>query len=412
VQLKKSILLFLSIFSITVIAVGQNLRVQSKDTVNGKPSWDAYLYFKMKLNGVFDISGGLQGQETFNIHNIDIWGTDDTPNLWMDLHQSQLRLYGAKEVGNHTAVGYFEGDFWGGNNHFRLRMAYINYHFFQFGQDWSFFGDKEIWPNVFDWDGPPSGVWRRNPGLMFFPINNNRWRLDVGFEHTQAQISFVDDLDSTFQKASGNPTPESIVAIKKMGNFGHIRLSGLLRFLHYKENNQMGYVPAYGFSLSGFLKTHKEKVNPIQFQLVAGTGIASYLVSFDGAQYDAIPNGYGDINTLPAAGGWVSYEHWFGKMWHGNIVLGSTIFKSFELSDYYVPAADLEVSEGSVDLKYIYALINLMVDPFKDFTVGIEYNIGQKQNVYKGKFNGSDQNDELIKDRIAQRISFGLFYNF
>lgn len=406
----KSILLLL--FFVANIGLSQHLKVQSKDSLNGKPSWQSSLLFKLKLNGVFDISGGLQGNETFNLSNVDVWGDDNTPNLWMDMHQSQIRWSSSKEIGKSSAVGYFEGDFWGGNNHFRLRMAYINYKFFQFGQDWSFFGDKEIWPNVFDWDGPPSGIWRRNPGLMFYFVTENNWKIDFGGEVTQAQITFVQDLDSTISEASGDPTPEVIFAVKKMGDFGHIRLSTVMRFLHYNQNGINEYINGYGASLSGIIKTHPEKINPIQFQFVIGKGIASYIVSFDGANYDAIPDGNGNINAVPAFGAWVSYEHWFSKMIHANIVLGITDFLSDEISDYYVPGGDLSVSNGDVKLDFYYGLINIMVDPFKDFTVGVEYNIGNKENTYSGQINGGTVNQTIKKARLAQRISFGVFYNF
>jgi hypothetical protein len=404
------ILLFL--FFSVINGFGQNLKLQSEDSLNNRPTWESYLLFKMKLNGVFDISGGIQGNETFNLNNVDVWGDDDTPNLWMDLHQSQVRFFAAKEIGKHRAVGYFEGDFWGGNNRFRLRMAYINYSFFQFGQDWSFFGDKEIWPNVFDWDGPSSGIWRRNPGLIFYKETNSKWKFETGIEQTQAQISFLDDLDSTFAKAKGNPTPEMIFTIKKSGDFGHIRLATILRFLHFSENGELGYVTGFGAALSGYLATNKKMGNPIQFQFVAGKGIASYIVSFDGANYDAAPDGFGNMHAIPAFGGWISYEHWISKIVHANIVLGLTGFIAENINEYYVPGGDFHVNEGSINLDFFYGLINIMVDPFEDFTVGIEYNIGNKENTYMGKFDDSQNVETIKKNRIAQRISFGLFYNF
>ena len=410
--MKSIIVTFLFVLSFAFVSIAQHFKIQSKDSLNGRPSWESYLLFKMKLNGVFDISGGIQGNETFNINNVDVWGDDDTPNLWMDMHQSQVRLFGAKEVGGHRAIGYFEGDFWGGSNRFRLRMAYINYKFFQFGQDWSFFGDKEIWPNVFDWDGPSSGIWRRNPGLIFYKETNAKWKFELGFEQTQAQISFIDDLDSTFMAASGNPTPESIFTIKKSGGFGHIRLATILRFLHYNQSGESGYVTAFGGALSGFIKTNQTSINPIQFQFVAGKGIASYIVSFDGADYDAAPDGFGNMKAIPAFGGWVSYEHWLSKIIHANLVVGFTGFIVDDISEIYVPGGEFYLSDASINLDFFYGLINIMIDPFEDFTVGLEYNIGNKENTYRGKFDESTTEETLKKNRIAQRISFGLFYNF
>jgi len=138
-----------------------NLRLVSTEKLNGKPLFDYFILVKAKLNGIYDISGGLQDYETFNVGQIDVWGSDNTQRFWMDMHQTQIRFRGQRETEMGTFIGYLEGDFWGGNKHFRLRHAWVDFKFIHFGQDWSFFGDKDIWPNVLDWDGPPSGVWHR-----------------------------------------------------------------------------------------------------------------------------------------------------------------------------------------------------------------------------------------------------------
>ena len=91
-----------------------NLRLVSRDTINGRPAFDYFILVKAKLNGIYDISGGLQDYETFNVGQIDVWGTDDTQRFWMDMHQTQLRFRGQRETEMGTFIGYLEGDFWGG----------------------------------------------------------------------------------------------------------------------------------------------------------------------------------------------------------------------------------------------------------------------------------------------------------
>jgi hypothetical protein len=53
-----------------------------------------------------------------------------------------------------------------------------------------------------------------------------------------------------------------------------------------------------------------------------------------------------------------------------------------------------------------------MIDPFEDFTVGVEFNIGNKENTYNGEFNNGGKHESLSVSRLAQRVSFGVFYNF
>jgi len=98
-----------------------HFKLVSDELVNGRPKYDYFLYVKAKLNGVYDMSGGLQDQETFNVGKIDVWGTDDSNRFWMDMHQSQIRLRGQNETARVRVIGYLEGDLWFGSKGFRLR---------------------------------------------------------------------------------------------------------------------------------------------------------------------------------------------------------------------------------------------------------------------------------------------------
>jgi hypothetical protein len=414
--MKKNLLFIIIILLSCNILIAQKLSFQTNDSINGRPIWKSYIYFKLKLNGIYDINGGLQNEETFNLNKIDVWGDDDTPNFRMDMHQSQIRLLGSHELGNHQIIGYFEGDFWGGNNKMRLRMAYLQYHFFQFGQDWSFFGDKDIWPNVFDWDGPSSGIWRRDPFLRFFFTTQSNWQFDFGLEAPGAQINFVSDNNYSFSNSSGNPLPDFISAVKKKTSWGHLRLSGILRYLPYERNMELNYITAFGASLSGYIKTGKKFPNPIQFQFVSGKGIATYVVSFDGANYDAVNDGYGNMHAVPVSGGWVSYELWINRVFHINFVGGLTNFETPKIKELEITDGGFKLNDGDIKLDYFYALVNIMADPFENFTVGIEYNYGKRGNYYHNieypLITPLYGENTLTKTRAANRISFGVFYNF
>lgn len=179
-----------------------NLRLVSKDSINGRPSFDFFVLVRAKLNGIYDISGGLQGYETFNVGQIDVWGSDNTQRSSLDMHQSQIRVRGQRETGMGPFIGYAEGDFWGGSNHFRLRHAWVDFQFIHFGQDWSFFGDKDIWPSVLDWDGPPSGVWHRSTELKFYFDVLAKSRFEIGFSTPALAVAYNSDIDSTVSSAS------------------------------------------------------------------------------------------------------------------------------------------------------------------------------------------------------------------
>ena len=86
-----------------------HFKLVSDELVNGRPKYDYFFYIKAKLNGVYDIEGGLQDQETFNVGQIDVWGTDDSNRFWMDMHQSQVRFRGQNERKSGPVPAYLVG---------------------------------------------------------------------------------------------------------------------------------------------------------------------------------------------------------------------------------------------------------------------------------------------------------------
>ena len=158
-------------------------------------------------------------------------------------------------------------------------------------------------------------------------------------------------------------TPDFIGAVWKRGDFGHVRATGIYRDLRYKSDAVDDRVAGYGGTVSGLIKTHREYGNPIQFQLVAGRGIATYLVSFDGLNYDAAPDGNGELKSIPTVGGWASYELFFNKQWHMNFVGGFDHFYSHPIAEFTIPGSDGPLSSMTVasecggwgDLQLIFA---------------------------------------------------------
>lgn len=389
-----------------------NLRLVSRDSINGRPSFDYFILVKAKLNGIYDISGGLQTYETFNVGQIDVWGTDDTQRFWMDMHQTQLRFRGQRETEMGTFIGYLEGDFWGGSKHFRLRHAWVDFKFIHFGQDWSFFGDKDIWPNVLDWDGPPSGVWRREPELKFYFDVVKNSRLEFGISNPDAEITFNSDVDATVTSANQR-WPDIIAAWKQTTSFGHLRATGIFRRLQYTSGTARQSVPAYGATVSGYVKTSSRFPSSLQFQLVGGAGIGTYLASFGGYNYDAVPNGKGEIEAVPTFGGWAAYEHYLTQKWHFNLIGGFSYFRSPEIGGYTIPSPGYTATNSKVSLDMMYGLVNLMYDPVPNLIFGIEYNYGYKKSVHEGNIAiASGSVTELTQSRPAHRISFGMFFDF
>jgi hypothetical protein len=385
---------------------------ESEELINGKPNWEGFLLVKAKLNGVYDISGGLQNEETFNVGQIDVWGTDDRKRFNMDMHQTQVRLWSKRKTETGDFVGYLEGDFWAGNNTYRLRHAWFDYKFLHVGQDWSFFGDKNVWPNVLDWDGPPSGVWRRAVQVKFYFETAKNWKYEVGFENPGAEFRFNEDIAPVITP-SYPVMPDMIGAIQKGISTGHVRLSAIYRQLVYAYAGSNQSVSGYGTSLSGLIKHNPDKNHMLQFQFVVGKGISSYLASFGGRNYDGVPTSANTISAVPVVGGWIAYEYWFTKQWHSNIVVGISNFETDAITSLNIPDPNYTATDTEVNIDHKYIVINLMYNPTPGLSLGIEYNLGNREMGYEGMIDtGNGIIPTLDQKRSASRVNFGAFFDF
>jgi hypothetical protein len=409
----KRLVLFLAVFFAAAAGFAQYLRYASGDSVAGKPRFEGYVQVKLKLNGVYDLSGGLQGYDVFNIEKINVWESDDTPNLWMDMYQSQIRISGTRQINGYPATGYVEGDFWGGNGQFRLRTAYVRYRFFQFGQDWSFFGDKNVWPNVFDWDGPPTGVWSRAAHLQLFFDVGNKMQVEAGIARQRTEdIDFEGVTDPRVKPSSGQPFPDIIAAVNQHTGWGHWRITGVFRRISFYVDDQHNkYAAGWGVTTSGLVRINPMLKNSFQYQFVVGSGIASYLASFGGSRYNGLADGYGNVKTIPVVGGWLAYEHYVAAKWHFNLVCGFNQLRTKTLASNPFDYDKVPLTNGVQKFRGLYMLGNVMFDPFENFTIGLEYNYGYKLNMYDGTIGGIP-NSSTTQSRDASRISFGLFYSF
>jgi hypothetical protein len=161
------------------------------------------------------------------------------------------------------------------------------------------------------------------------------------------------------------------------------------------------------------VKTSSVHPNSLQFQLVGGAGIGTYLASFDGYNFDAAPNGKGEIEAIPTYGGWAAYEHYLSEKWHFNLIGGFSYFRSAEIASYTIPTPGYDATNTKISLDMLYGLVNLMYDPVPNLIFGIEYNYGYKKSTHVGSIvTPGGTVAELSESRPAHRISFGLFFDF
>ena len=405
------LLLFISFYSFSQVSdTDRLLTVKSKDSINDKPKLTGTLGFNLKLNGYYDVYGGLQDSETFNIGKINVFGTDDSQSFKMDMYQSQIFIEGNYLQKNGENIkALVEFDFWGGNGHMRLRKAYVETEHWQIGQNWNNFGDENLWPNVMEWEGPPSGVWLRTPHIKYMnTFNNESWIYEASIEAPIIDYVTIEEIEPLVQEEY-QTTPDITFAVKNERKWGHLRLSSILRNIRYKLDEKTDNFIGYGFSLSGIYKT--ERKNNLQFQIVGGKGINAYLTSLSGLGYDGYPNQNGGFNATPSYGGWISYEYFFTPKFHANAVFGFTDYSFNNMETYLLideSNDDLLVLNGDYSSTHTYGLFNLMYEPFERMTIGVELDYGVKRIHFNGYSNDEYINDS--KDRNAMRISFGFMF--
>ncbi len=386
------------------------ITVFSKDSINNKPKMKGSLGTNIKLNGYYDVFGGLQDSETFNVGNIDVFGTDDSGSFKMDMYQTQIKMEGTfTQKNGKDIMAVVEFDFWGGNGHMRLRKAFIQTDHLQIGQNWNNFGDEDLWPNIMEWEGPPSGIWTRSPHVKYFnTFNNEKWKYEFSLEAPIIDYVSLADLEPMVEEAH-QVTPDFTMALKNQYPWGHIRLSSILRNVQYKYEGKENHFIGYGLSFSGIYRF--EKNHNFQFQMVGGKGITAYLTSVSGLGFDGYPTVNEKIDATPSLGGWFSYEHFFTQKFHSNIVFGYTKY-GFPDMERFILANDIipvdAVLTGDYFYTHTYGIINLMYEPFERITIGIELDYGIKDLNINGFVNDIYIDDHQSRD--AMRISFGFMF--
>jgi hypothetical protein len=388
------------------------LTISSKDSVFGEPKYRSSLGANLKLNGYFDVFGGLNDSETFNVGNIQVLQDDDLSSLNFDLYQSQIK-WETRFLTNkgEYIIGVVEGDFWGGNGHFRLRKAYVQSSNWQIGQNWNAFGDEYLWPNIMEWEGPPSGIWIRSPHIKFFNhFNDRRWEYEISLEAPINDYVKFDELEPQLEEID-QVTPDLVMALKRKADWGHVRLSGILRGVRYRYAGDVSNFLGYGLSLTG---VHFQKRNNFQFQLVAGEGITAYMTTLNGNGYDGYSNTAEELSPTPSFGGWASYEYFLTNRLHTNFVLG---FTKFSFQDVYkvilaAPSINSEtILSGDYEQFHSYGIFNFMYDLFDQrMTIGLELDYGVKHIEYGGLINDDFIDEQRSRD--AMRISFGFMFYF
>ena len=255
-------------------------------------------------------------------------------------------------AGKEELRAFFEGDFAGTANAFRLRHAYAQYRGFIAGQTWSTFSDPAVDVEDLDFEGISSENVIRQPLLRYWWTTHKANRLAVAAEQPSASIS-----GATAVNLFPDVVARGFVSLPRSG---HVQLAG-------GGGSVSGQFP---FRLGAL-------TDRIMFQLNGGVGIARYINDLNsaGGQDAVLDTTTFVMEALPALGWYVAYEHsWKEWKMMETMNLRSTVLWSIVVVD------NTASQPPDAYYKTNRLALNLVYSPSRRVDVGIEYIWGNRTN--------------------------------
>ncbi len=275
-------------------------------------------------------------------------------------------------IGNYST--FISIDFFGNNDpgdiRPRLRQGYltgvgvISGSAFLIGQAFSTFRDVQVFPEMFDLQGP-NGWSRLFNGMV-------RWSFHLDQSNHWVATFAVEDPDSDISNGNGESAlPDGILRVDYNGDLHHFMLAFVGRQLKGTNASGSGTDRSFGhgFNLSGKIGIPDCR-DTFKFQGFYGSGIGRYINDLDatGGQDAYYDDNDKKLKRLMSAGGFGGYQHWWTAAVRSTAVFG------------FVWVDNRGVQPGSAFKSSYYTLANLIWSPFSHFDVGLEYLWGQRKN--------------------------------
>jgi DcaP outer membrane protein len=323
-------------------------------------------------------------------------------NAYFSVRQTRFGVKGymSTPLGEMTAV--FDFDLFGvgvdeGQTTMRVRNAYGEVGRILVGQANTPFMDGDVFPNTLEYWGPTGMVFFRNVQIRYAAMRGKD-ELFIALERPGASADAGPyagriELDSV---SSHFPVPDLSAHFKRTGDWGHVQLAGMLRYIGWKDQNTSGLydlsgnVIGWGLHLSAVFNLSKMDV--LRGSFVYGEGVENYM---NDAPVDVgIVSNPGNTRTpikgkaLPVTGILAFLDH------NWNPKLSTSIgFSSCHISN-------TELAKGTAYKDGNYAIVNLLTTPFKNFMAGAELEYGTRTN-----FDGSYKANDV-------KLQFSFKYNF
>lgn len=278
-------------------------------------------------------------------------------------------------LGNNKLLGnfmaYFQADFSGYNQRgFRIKKAYLAIKDWTIGYAVTTFEDTQAEPSTVDGAGPNGINSKKSVLVRYLHDFKKHWTVAGSVEFPSESVS----ADGEHTAACNPYIPDFVAFLQyKWNNGSHLRLSGLLRTLTYRD-----LVVGRNHNITGWGLQLSTVVNPLPNMnlfgiLSTGQGHASYTADLGNGDFDLIPvvGQEGKLYAPWAAGIVAGVQYYFNEKIFSNI--------AFSEQTYYP-----KVNPKDSSYKYgLYGVANLFWDITPRIEVGLEYLHGKRKN-----FNG------------------------
>lgn len=322
--------------------------------------------FKVKLGGYIKVDlihdfDEIGSTDSFDPRTIP---TDDEndPGVNTRMHARQTRFN--LDVRGPTTAGdvrlFFEGDFFGDGNTFRIRHAYGTIAGVLGGQTWSTFMDEDCMPETLDFESPIAFPLIRQAQIRYtgkFGDSASYWAVAV--EDPQSKL-----ITPAAPGETEEATPDLTGRLRWDHGDGHVQLGLFAGSARYDADT----APADTVFLCGANLAVKQKIgerDQLFLQGTYGPGVGRYRGGITAA-----PDASGNLEAVDVLGGMVGFEHHWSSEWR------STLVYSWGKADDLpagVPAS------GTVE-QLEYAAANLIWQFSDRAWTGVEYLFGSRED--------------------------------
>lgn len=331
----------------------------------------------------------------------DLFGEDGQANF--SARQTLFGISGAAPVNGQDAKVSFEFDLFGsgsneGETTFHLQRASVEWGPVLAGYDKTLLMDPDLFPNIIDYWGPAGMIYVKNAGIRYAFVKSDTSYFAASLELPGNDVDpgLIRILDPALgaNLTSTQKYPDLLLAGRYSGDWGHVRLGGVVRRVGFETAGSPGGEPnggemGWGLNLTGVFNLGENSV--FRAGGVYGEGIASY---FNDGGTDLAP----ELDTAsllveaqPAEiyGVMAYFEQSWNDQWSSAIGVSRTNLNNTNLQ------------AGDAFHRGDYASVNLLYKPSDALLIGGELLYGSREDN-----NGNEGED--VRVQFSLRYSYGV----